>query len=326
MKKDQVVCQCTGLGSKLSTYLNDQVNNVETLIVARGYLQSATGQNEALFRRLNSYIARKFELDEPTLKQVIQFQIDHMSLWLAGISELNEIARTRGSKKVSPNWYAYDNALFNLLIQTGSDSSECRRVISEINTEKVKIWASIQEPKIDPAFLMLASRDLENQLKIIANALECEESNDFSASTKEPFGNKRGGERSPFLDKLAFLEERLGFRDEFLKSRTNLGLQMRHVHAHGDGRFDALAVNRLSEPFVGVFHEGLRIPLGTQTHDLGAEFFIDVYTALVVTLYRDLFLALHLEETCEARYSLAPLGDLIALQVPLPRTWKVACE
>ncbi|SCX05468.1 hypothetical protein SAMN05216534_0399 [Candidatus Aquiluna sp. UB-MaderosW2red] len=76
---------------------------------------------------------------------------------------------------------------------------------------------------------------------------------------------------------------------------------MRHVHAHGDGRFDALAVTRLLEPFVGAFHEGLRIPLGTQTHDLGAEFFIYFYAALVVTLYRDLFSVLRHEATREAR-------------------------
>lgn len=138
--------------------------------------------------------------------------------------------------------------------------------------------------------------------------------------------SRGAGKISPFLDKLAILEEHLGSRDEFLKSRTNLGLQMRHVHAHGDGRFDALAVKRVSEPFVGVFHEGLRIPLGTQTHDLGAEFFIYVYAALVVTLYRDSFSALRHEATCEAGYSLASLIDLAELQATLRRTCQVACE
>jgi hypothetical protein len=264
------------------------------------------------------------DLEESTLKEVIQFQIDHMSLWLAGISELENIARTASSQKASPHWYAYDKAFLDLLIQAGTGLIECRRVISEINTAKVKIWASVQEPKIDPAFLMLASRDLENHLKIVATALASEDANDFSASNKVPLGDKRAGEISPFLDKLATLEAHLGIRDEFLKSRTNLGLQMRHVHAHGDGRFDALAVTRLSEPFVGVFHEGLRIPLGMQTHDLGAEFFIDVYAALVVTLYRDLFSVLHHEATCDEGYSLASIIDLAELEAPLPRTWQVA--
>jgi|GEM_PF-1652440 hypothetical protein len=99
---------------------------------------------------------------------------------------------------------------------------------------------------------------------------------------------------------------------------------MRHVHAHGDGRFDALAVTRLLEPFVGAFHEGLRIPLGTQTHDLGAGFFIYVYSVLVVTRYRVLFQVLRHEATREAGYSLASLIDLTELQAPLPRTWQVA--
>lgn len=192
------VCRCTRLRSNLSMYLNDQINNVETLIVARGYLQSATVQNESLFRRLNSYIAMTFDLEESTLKEVIKFQIEHMSLWLAGISELANIARTASSQKASPNWYAYDKAFLDLLIQAGKELSECRRVISEINTAKLKIWASVQEPKVDPAFLMLASRDLENHLKTVAIALESEDANDFSASNKDPFGNKRAGEKAHF--------------------------------------------------------------------------------------------------------------------------------
>lgn len=287
-------CHCEVLRSSLLRYLLEQSNNAEALLTSREFLQSEEGQNASLFRRLRAYLSATFELEENLVQEILNFQTEHMALWLAGIAELKAAAQHRNEEYASPNWYAYDKAFFDLLFKALGDEGKSRGLISEVNTAKTKIWISIREPNVDPAFLMLAARDFEAQLNIIGYACQAIEGKMTFAELKNSqllklprvFSSYQSLEVSPFLENIAHVEKVLGTQDEFLKTRANLGLQMRHAHAHGDGRFDSRSIVRLTDPFVGVLGEGVRIPLGSPEHNFGADFFMDVFAALIASLYQ----------------------------------------
>ena len=324
-------CHCEVLRSSLSRYLSEQSSNAEALLTSREFLQSEEGQNASLFRRLRAYLSSTFELEENLLQEIVVFQTEHMALWLAGIAELKAAANHSHEEYASPNWYAYDKAFYDLLFKALGDEGKARELISEVNTAKTKIWISIREPKVDPAFLMLAARDFESQLNIIGYSCQAIEGKTSLAELKNThlfdlpkvFSSYKSLEVSPFLENLAQIEKVLGIQDEFLKTRANLGLQMRHAHAHGDGRLDSRSIGRLTEPFVGVLNEGVRIPLGSPEHNFGAEFFMDVFAALIASLYQaTLDLSDH-DADCvlpEEEEFVAEVPELIG---SLPKTWEM---
>lgn len=323
-------CHCENLREALKKYLSAQINNVETLVSSRQYLQSAVGQHESFVRRFETQISGQFDIGENLVQKIIDFQIKHMTLWLAGIAELEQVAITKTSNS-SPNWLAYDRAFTALLSNLRFSATDVRRIVSEVNTAKTKIWISVREPQIDPAFLMLAASNLEFELKRITYAVKTIDAEgsvpDLRDSTvlevRKAFPRFQEVERSPFLEILAPLEVRLGSRDEFLKSRANLGLQIRHVYSHGNGRLDAKAVMRLTEPFDEALRVGMKIPFGVAEYDFGSEFFLDVFAALISTLYVDLLESVKHHVECNQLAATLTEYELPELESSLPKTGKV---
>lgn len=326
-------CECSILTNSLKRYLSMQVSNTEALLSARSFLQSESGQNEMLVARLGSYIASSLSLDDTLVGAIKSFQLEHMSLWLAGILELKAAAATKSSNLPTPNWFAYDEAFMTLLAHYFDDGKHIRSIISEVNTAKTRIWLSIQEPAIDPAFLLLAAGNFEFELKRLRHATETIETGTKLANIRDSELSElphqtlfKGVEKTKFLEGLAFLETALGVRDEFLRTRANLALQIRHVYSHGNGHLDAKAIARLTEPFKDALHSGMKIPLGVAQHDFGADFFLDIFGALTSTLYLALSGRMPHIEDCPRNGDLGVLSELPELVDTLPKTYKVLID
>lgn len=328
-----VACQCSTLTNYLTRYLSSQVSNTEALLSARKYLQSESGQNGMLVTRLGLYLQSSLSLDEKLVAEIKSFQLEHMSLWLAGISELKEAASTKGSDPATPNWFAYDETFTSFLARFFDDVKSIRTIISEVNTAKTRIWISTQEPAIDPAFLLLAAGNFDFELKRLRHATETIKSGTKLASIRDSElselpqqARHKRVEKTDFLQRLAFLETALGVRDEFLRARANLALQIRHVYSHGNGHLDSKAIARLTEPFEDALHSGMRIPLGVTQHDFGADFFLDIFAALTSTLYVALGRQLPHIEDCPRNGDLGVLTELPELVDTLPKTYKVLID
>jgi hypothetical protein len=326
-------CQCKALQNWLTRYLSSQTNNVEALLSARRFLQSESGQNEILLTRLDSYIRSSLNLSDDLLGEISSFQSVHMSLWLAGILELKAAASTKNSNLPTPNWFAYDEAFMTFLARFFDDEKYIRTIISEVNTAKTRIWISIQEPAIDPAFLLLAAGNFEFELKRLRHATETIETGAKLANIRDAELSElpqqtffKGVEKTKFLEGLAFLETALGVRDEFLRTRANLALQIRHVYSHGNGHLDSKAISRLTQPFEDALHSGMKIPLGDTQHDFGADFFLDIFGALTSTLYLALSGRMPHIEDCPRNGDLGVLRELPELVDALPKTYKVLIE
>ena len=326
-------CQCSILTNSLKRYLSSQVSNTEALLKARSFLQSESGQNEMLVARLGSYIASSLSLDETLVGAIKSFQLEHMPLWLASILELKEAASRKNPSLPTPNWFAYDAAFTNFLARFFDDGKYIRKVISEVNTAKTRIWISIQEPAIDPAFLLLAAGNFEFELKRLRHVTKTIESGmnlsnfkDSQISELPQQVRHKRVEKTDFLQGLAFLETALGVRDEFLRTRANLALQIRHVYAHGNGHLDSKAIARLTEPFEDALHSGMKIPLGVTQHDFGADFFLDIFGALISTLYLALSGRIPHIENCPRNGDFGVLSELPELVETLPKTYKVLID
>ncbi len=323
-------CQCSTLTNALKRYLSSQVSNTETLRRARSYLQSEAGQIDMLVTRLGSHIKSSLSLDDKLVGEIKSFQLEHMSLWLAGIGELKAAASTKSSNPATPNWLAYDEFFTAFLARFFGDREYVRKVISEVNTAKTRIWISIQEPAIDPAFLLLGAGNFEFELKRLRHAIDAIEGGakissirDSDLSDLPQQTHYKGVEKTKFLEALSFLETALGVRDEFLRTRANLALQIRHVYAHGNGHLDAKSISRLTEPFENALNTGLKIPLGVAQQDFGADFFLDVFAALTSTLYLALSDQMPHIEDCPRTGNLEVLNELPELVDALPKTYKV---
>lgn len=325
-----VNCQCLTLTNSLKRYLSSQVSNTEALLSARSFLQSESGQNEMLVTRLGSYIKGSLSLDDNLVGAIKSFQLEHMSLWLAGILELKASASKEESKLATPNWLAYDETFTTFLARFFGDREYVRAIISEVNTAKTRIWISIQEPAIDPAFLLLAAGNFEFELKRLRHVIDTIEGGaklssirDSELSELPQQARHKRVEKTNFLQGLAFLEVALGVRDDFLRTRANLALQIRHLYSHGSGHLDAKAIARLTEPFENALQKGMKIPLGVAQHDFGADFFLDVFAALISTLYLALTGRIPHIEDCPRTGFKEVLSELPELGDTLPKTYKV---
>jgi hypothetical protein len=286
-----------------------------------------------LLTRLDSYVKSSLNLSDNLLGEISTFQSEHMSLWLAGVLELKAAASTKNPSLQTPNWFAYDEAFTNFLARFFDDEKYIRTVISEVNTAKTRIWISIQEPAIDPAFLLLAAGNFEFELKRLRHLTETIESGmnlenfrDSQLTELPQQARHKRVEKTDFLQRLAFLETALGVRDEFLRTRANLAFQIRHVYSHGNGHLDSKAIARLTEPFEDALHSGMKIPLGVTHHDFGADFFLDIFAALTSMFYLALSRQVPHIEDCPRNGDLGVLSELPELVDTLPKTYKVLID
>ncbi len=98
-------------------------------------------------------------------------------------------------------------------------------------------------------------------------------------------------------------------------------MQIRHVHAHGNGRLDTKAVARLTAPFEGTLKPGMKIPFGTLALDFGTDFFIDVFAALISSIYLDLAASINHRIDCGGFAGEYLVKELPELKKSLPKTY-----